>query len=228
MKVGIIADVHSNIWALGAVLGKLGDVERIVCAGDITGSYTRPNEVVKILAEKNVLAVLGEHDRALLSGETRELRGAGRMAAVWSRGIVNGKTLRFLKKLRPSVTFRIGGRRVLIAHRTPGGEFPDGILPDTSSRDVARAVMETDADIIILGHTHIPLRRMALGKIIVNPGSVGQPRDRDPRASYAILKLGEDVEVEFHRAEYDVDAAAREVIEVGLDEELATRLKVGW
>ncbi|MEM2192340.1 MAG: metallophosphoesterase family protein [Candidatus Hadarchaeales archaeon] len=228
MKVGIIADVHSNIWALGAVLEKLGDVEKIVCAGDITGFYTRPNEVVEMLAEKNVLAVLGEHDQALLSGETRELRGAGRMAAIWSRGIANGKTLRFLKKLRPSVTFRIGGRRILIAHRTPSGGFPNGILPDTSTRDVVRAIMEIDADIIILGHNHLPLRRMALGKIIVNPGSVGQPRDRNPRASYAILKLGEDVEVEFQRVDYNVDAAAKEVIEAGLSEELVTRLKVGW
>lgn len=227
MEVAVVADIHSNLWALNAVLEKLAGVERVMCAGDITGFYTRPNEVVDALVEKKVVAVVGEHDLALLGGETEELTEEGRTAAIWNRGEAGGRALGYLKKLKNFATLRIKKHKILIAHRSPKSEL-GGILPETPSRDLAHAVMDADADIIVVGHTHIPLKKMILGKIILNPGSVGQPRDRDPRASYAILKVDEEVEVEFHRVEYDVEAAVEEILRAGLPEELATRLRVGW
>jgi predicted phosphodiesterase len=89
-------------------------------------------------------------------------------------------------------------------------------------------VGDVDADVIVLGHTHLPIQRMIFGKLLVNPGSVGQPRDRNPKASYAILKLGRDIEVNFRRVEYDVENTAEVMKAKGLPNELAARLFFGW
>lgn len=102
------------------------------------------------------------------------------------------------------------------------------MLPDLPNRELLELTRNVNADVIILGHTHLPMQRVIQGKLVINPGGVGQPRDRDPKASYMIMTLDDEVSVKQERVEYDIERTAKKIEAAGLPSELATRLYFGW
>ncbi|MBS3815451.1 MAG: metallophosphoesterase family protein, partial [Hadesarchaea archaeon] len=124
--------------------------------------------------------------------------------------------------------FEENKQKIYVVHGSPRRPLMEYIFPGSSNQELVRLTKGVNADIIILGHTHVPLERRIMGKLIINPGSVGQPRDRNPKASYMILKIGRNIEVENNRVEYDIDLTMEKIEEVGLPEKLATRLNFGW
>ncbi|MBC7219695.1 MAG: metallophosphoesterase family protein [Hadesarchaea archaeon] len=228
MRIGLISDIHSNLAAFRAVLSDMPKVDEIICVGDLVGYGAEPNEAVKLARSKGIRAVMGNHDYAAVTKDVRGMNDRAAAAALWTADVLTRENLDYLASLPTHLEFKAEGQRIYVVHGSPRDPLGEYVFPEFSNRDMAEVVKEVEADVIVLGHTHIPMKRVVLGKIILNPGGVGQPRDRDPRASYAVLELGKELKIRFQRVEYDVAAAAEKIKAAGLPEELATRLFFGW
>ena len=227
-KIGVIADPHSNLQALEAVLGDMPSVDSIICAGDLVGYGAQPNEVVDLARKRKIKTVLGNHDHAAVTLDTGGLSPVAAEVARWTAERLTPKNSRFLRGLPRETTLKKGGKSIYMAHGSPRNRLAEYIFPGTPNRVLIRMMGGVRAEIVILGHTHVPMQRVIQGKLLLNPGGVGQPRDRDPKASYAVLDLEGEPEVEFRRVGYNIAEAAGKIEEEGLPKELATRIHFGW
>lgn len=227
-RISVIADLHSNQTAFEKVLEHMPRVDRVICAGDLVGYGACPNEIVELVRSRDVLTVIGDHDYAVSKDDFSLLDSRAREAALWTCKELKDKNFEFLRGLPQSTTFSIEGRDIYIVHGSPRDPLEGSIYPEISNQFLVKFTQKVDADIVVLGHTHLPVERTIQGKLIINPGSVGQPRDRDPSTSYMVLKLGRKIEVELERLSYDVDSAVKAIRKAGLPEELGTRLFFGW
>ncbi len=227
-KIGVIADPHSNAVALHAVLEDMPEVDRILCAGDLVGYGPQPNEVIETVRTRNILSVLGNHDHAVITGDYHSYDELATEADRWNRKELKNKNLNFLKKLDEIEDIQVEGHKISIAHGTPRNPLNEYLYPGTSKKALAKMTQTANSDVIVLGHTHVPLEEMIQGKLVINPGSVGQPRDREPKASYMVLELGDEREVSTKRVSYDVEKVEKMIKEAGLPEKFATRLHFGW
>ncbi len=228
MKIGLIADIHSNLAAFKAVLKDMPRVNELICIGDLVGYAAEPNEVVELARSKRVRAVMGNHDYAAVTRDVRGFNPIAARAALWTADNLSRENLEYLSNLPTRLKLKYGGQNLYVVHGSPRDPLNEYVFPDTPNRVLAELVRDLDANIVVFGHTHMPTRRVIYGKLIVNPGGVGQPRDRDHRASYAILILGEEADASYHRVEYDIKDTAQKIRDAGLPSELATRLFFGW
>jgi len=228
MKIGLIADPHSNLAALKAVLKDMPRVDRLICMGDLVGYAAEPNEVVELARAKRMQTVRGNHDHAAVTRDVQGFNPLAAQAALWTAEHLHKENLEYLSNLPTHLTLTCGGKRLYAVHGSPRDPLNEYIFPDIPNRVLAELFRDLDADIVMLGHSHMPMERVIFGKLVINPGGVGQPRDRDPRASYAILNLGKEVKASFHRVDYDVKLTAEKIETARLPSELATRLFLGW
>lgn len=218
MQIGLCSDVHGNLVALEAVLADLPDVDALVCAGDVVGYNPWPAECVERLRDLEVPTVMGNHDRAVARETTFRFNAMAAAGVELARERLTDDQREWLASL-PDERLAFDGQ-VKIVHGHPAD--PDRY---TYPRDFSPRLLE-DESVLVLGHTHVQhVERYAEG-IIVNPGSVGQPRDGDPRAAYAVLDL-DALEVETRRVAYDVERVQQAVAEAGLPEKIGTRLARG-
>jgi len=226
MLVAILSDIHSNLPALEAVLTVMEPLcpERVLCAGDIVGYNASPEEVCRSLAGKKWDIIRGNHDRAVVSGDTSRLKDDAATAASWTRGLLSDASARFLDGLSARRLLTIGGRRILLVHGSPSDD-DEYVFPMTEEQ---WPFGNPGADVLVMGHAHVQWtdRYRGCGLTVLNPGSVGQPRDGDPRAAFATLDT-RDLTVRFHRVAYDVGKAARAVVAAGLPSRFAERLSIG-
>ncbi len=225
MKIGLISDVHSNAPALKEVIRYLEDagVDKIVHAGDAIGYNPFPNEVVRMLTDKKVEGISGNHEIILFTGDTTRANVHAEMASNWTKRVLTPDSSRYLSRLDHSMKFRVEGVRVAVYHGSPSSPWKY-VYEDAASGDLLK---EAGADILVLGHTHIPYIKHLKPGLIVNPGSVGQPRDRNWRTSFAILET-DKMNAEILRLPYDVESVISKIHEVGLPSALANRLKPGY
>jgi len=228
MKVCVLSDIHSNLDAFQAVLKDMPKVDSIIYVGDFVGYGAEPNEVVELARSKDMRAVLGNHDYGAIARDQSGFNPIAAQALLWTSEKLNKDNARYLRGLPEQMNLTLGGKRVLVVHGSPRDPLFEYVFPDVSNQELFQLTKDVAADVVILGHTHAPMTRMIQGKLIVNPGSVGQPRDRDPRASYAILDIGKEVEVDQRRVQYDIEKTAKKIKSAGLPSELATRLFFGW
>ena len=250
MRLGVISDVHGNRLALEAALRTLDEagIDRLVCLGDVVGYGPDPEACLDLVLERDPVIVLGNHEDALLDPSLGSgFREVAREAIDWTR--------RRLRTVRPDLLQRLAtlpgmayiGSAVMCVHDSP---IPGGaryLVDESAASDAFRGV---DVPICLIGHTHLPVgfrwrggagsagvetfrgaslrtvRLDATQRWIINPGSVGQPRDGDPRASFAIIDLAEGV-VSWERVAYDIDAAQRRALASGLPARTAERLALG-
>lgn len=246
MRALVLSDIHSNLPALSAVLRTVQRkrIDAVLCLGDIVGYGAQPNQVVDRLRRLKapLVCVRGNHDRAVADGDqVAGFNHAAREAVLWTRHRLTPENRRFILNLTPGPRIH---QEVTLCHGSPNDE--DEYL--FGGADAAEAFDGVETPLTLFGHTHLPMviRRDARGKIsttaiegdavvrlvpgerlLVNPGSVGQPRDRDPRVSYAILDAGRGI-LRFRRVAYDVEAAQRAILRAGLPEILAWRLGGGF
>ena len=218
MRVGLIADVHANRVALEAVFADIPAVDALVCAGDVVGYNPWPGACVDSLAERAVATVQGNHDRAVVEDTGFRFNRLASAGVEYARRELDEKQLSWLDALPPERREFDG--RVRIVHGHP--DDPDRYThpADFSPRLLA------DEDVLVLGHTHVQHAETYGDGIVVNPGSVGQPRDGDPRAAYAIVDL-EGMTVDLRRVAYDVDAVREAVERAGLPDRIGSRLARG-
>jgi len=228
VRVAFMSDVHSNLEALEAVLDEVGKL-KVFCCGDIVGYGASPNEVVRILRDIRATCVMGNHDRASLEGDVGDFNPRAAMAAIWTSQHLTDESREFLGSLPKEVSSELGGKRLYMAHGSPDDPMWEYVLPTTHSDLFDYYLQKVRADVMALGHTHLPFQwRSDTGGLVFNPGSVGQPRNGDSRASFAIVSSeGGEVKVEPRQVSYDVERAAKKILESGLPPSLASQLFSG-
>ena len=220
MKIGLISDVHANVIALQAVLEELKDVEVILCAGDIVGYNPFPNETVELLIKHRVKCVRGNYDNAVITGDTQWFNLVATQTIRWTSQNLTRDNLRFLETLPEHID--LNG---LTVHHGSPNRLEEFVFENNHQR-LCQIFDPFDVKIVVFGHTHVPLMERCGNKIILNPGSVGQPRDGDPRASYGIWDT-ETNEFTMHRVTYDYCKVQEKIKEAGLPQMMADRLKYG-
>ena len=224
MRLAVLSDVHSNLPALEAVLA---DVDRIApegiwVAGDLVGYNPWPNEVLELLQKRRVRAIRGNHDRAVLGGEAFAFNELAAVAVKWTRIHLAPAGVSYLKDLEDRIHGTMPEGVVAMYHGSPRND-DEYIFPWAADESIVRTA---GAPFVILGHTHLPMALSFRSGLLVNPGSVGQPRDGDPRAAWGILDLARKT-FAVRRVPYDIDAVAAEIRKTGLAHELADRLYSG-
>jgi predicted phosphodiesterase len=240
----ILSDIHANSEALAAVLKRAGSLyDRIVCCGDLVGYGADPDAVVEWVRANVSSVVRGNHDKACAGLEDLEwFNPVARLSALWTQAATQPENIQFLRDLAQGPE-RVNGFQIL--HGSPLDEDEYVV----SEQDVAQVAPYLDCNISFFGHTHLQgaflchrngVKRLitatASGQEIlelendvnylINPGSVGQPRDGDRRAAYAIYDTSAR-QVSLCRAEYDVASAQKKILDAGLPELLALRLSSG-
>lgn len=229
MKLAVIADIHSNLQALTAVLESIqeGASDRILCLGDVVGYGANPNEVVERLRDlENLICVKGNHDEAVLGGKVRKMNPQASEAVRWTIEEITDENLEFLKGLDEYKAPDFDNLPFFLTHGSPDDHLDEYVYEDISDKKLEHFFEKTEAHTILLGHTHVPFMREVDIKTLLNPGAVGQPRDRDRRASYAVIDTDE-MEIKINRVNYDVEAAAEAIKRTTLPDSLGERLYYG-
>jgi putative phosphoesterase len=226
-EIAVVSDVHSNLEALEAVLSHLGN-RKVLFLGDLVGYGGSPNEVVEIFRRLGARGVRGNHDNAAVTGDVTWFNSRAAVALSWTRRALSPNNIRFLGSLPLQISEEVNGTRVYLAHGSPEDNLHEYVSPRTHLDLFPYYLKKTECDLIGLGHTHVPFVWEGEEGIVFNPGSVGQPRDGNPRASYATVNFEESLpKVEIRRVEYDVGRAAAKIVQAGLPTELADRVRLG-
>jgi len=220
----VLADPHGNAVALNAVLEDASGIkpDRIVIAGDLVGYGPEPGEVIDIVRGIDAIVIKGNHDESVIRREYTWMNVVAASAAKWTASILDVEHISYLSGLESEMELEIQGRKIGIYHGAPG-DPTEYVTEDSRARKLLR---ESEMDILICGHTHVPMLIMDAGKMFLNPGGIGQPRDGNPDASYAVLDPA-DLEVEFRRVGYDIQKVQRKILDAGLPDFLAARLSLG-
>lgn len=226
MKVLVVSDVHSNLAALEAVLDDAGLWDIAICAGDIVGYGPHPQECVDKLYFQGFRCVSGNHDNAVATVETDWFNDDAQEAIRVNREQLSATGIRWLGSLPTGLQLELNGLKIAVYHGSPTQPFTSYIFPDAAETHAERFLAQTGVDILILGHTHIPYRVERRGRLMLNPGSVGQPRDGNPQTSYLLLWTS-PLRAEHRRVEYNIDATAEAIEASGLPHKFAARLYRG-
>jgi putative phosphoesterase len=218
MQIGVLSDIHGNKVALDAVLADMPAVDGLVCAGDIVGYNPWPAACLDTVRERSVPTVSGNHDRAVAGGSRFAFNSMAGAGVSHAREVLADDQIAWLDALPDRRTAADG--QIRLAHGHP--EHPDRYTyPEEFSPG-----MLTAEDVLVLGHTHVQGHRQFEAGIVMNPGSVGQPRDGDPRAAYAVVDL-DDLTVTEHRVGYDIGRVQQAVADADLPAEIGNRLEDG-
>ncbi len=239
MRTAIVSDIHANLVGLRALLDSVDklDVERILCLGDIVGYNPWPNECIRIIRERSIPCVMGNHDRVAAGLEEPDYFNAmAREAILWTRRNLTDEHRDYLSKLPARLTL---DDTTILVHGSPRDPDEYVLMTRTAHENMTYMREQFDASICFFGHTHVSgifdqsddekpsgdtkvfLRRD--DPYLINPGSVGQPRDGDPRSSFLIYDTDEGA-VGFHHVSYDIDAVNEAIVRAGLPPYLGRRL----
>lgn len=239
MRIAVLSDIHSNLVALDAVLAHAGAIDGAWVLGDVVGYGPHPDAVVERLREIGAIGVLGNHDAAALGGpEIDWFNPDARAAAAWTRDTIDERTRAWLTAL-PHTTIERG---IGLVHGSPRDPLREYIA---DAEVAGENLAELTVPVGLHGHTHIPAAWLETGSRVVleepgdgaavtfadrrgllNPGSVGQPRDGDPRAAYAILDVAAAT-MTWHRVAYAIAEVQAAMRVVGLPIRLIERLGYG-
>ncbi|MEE9585157.1 MAG: metallophosphoesterase family protein [Candidatus Brocadiales bacterium] len=233
MKILIISDIHANVQALSAVREKEGKVDKVFCLGDLVNYGPNPKEIIELVCSISDKIVRGNHDDAV-SGlrddcccppEYAELAEPGKE---YTRGVLNEGEKEILRDLPLVEEIELDGVKFLLSHGSPRGDNCAFLPPETPDEVMARELEGVDADLVFIGHTHMPMQKKLGKTLVVNPGSVGFPSGHSPMASYAVW---EDGKVELGKVNYDIEKTIEALKGTALRYEhiqsLSDRLKEG-
>lgn len=221
-RIAIFSDIHANLPALQAVLNDLDQrgIKERYCLGDLVGYGTFPNEVIELIRDKQIPTVMGNYDQGIGNSsdecgcayKTDEEKALGKRSIAWTNLHTTEENKAFLRTLLPQIPLQLGDLNVLLAHGSPR-KINEYLYIDRPDATMERILDFAEADVLVVGHTHKPYRRiLPSGRHVINEGSVGKPKDGDPRAGYVILQAeGRDLSVEFMRVDYDVEKTAKAI-----------------
>jgi len=238
MAVAIISDVHGNIEALNEVLKYIEDkgIESLYCLGDIVGYGPNPNECVELVSKRCLNVVIGNHDHAALGlTSTEYFNDFAKISTHWTTNNLSEENKSYLH----SLDFTYSSDQFLAVHATPSAPTLWHYI--LSEMDAQHEFKYFDERICFIGHSHFPIifnnragftrapkvKLESEDKFIVNVGSVGQPRDGNPKACFCVYDENEN-SIEFVRLDYEIDKTREKIIKAGLPVFLADRLKKGY
>jgi len=232
MEIAVISDIHSNLVAFEAVLADMPPVDTTICAGDVVGYGPQPAECLEIVRDREIPTVMGNHDRGIATDSAFAFNSMAKAGVQYSREQLSQDAIDWLYDL-PTERHEFDGR-VTIVHGHPDDPdrytyprmFSAEMLGEGRNSSDSTSGRSPRVDVLVMGHTHVQAHEVFDEGIVMNPGSVGQPRDGDPRAAYAILDL-DAMTVEEHRVEYDIDLVEHQVAQAGLPEQIGSRLHQG-
>lgn len=241
MRIAVFSDVHANLPAMEAVRDHIatGGYDQVYCLGDLGGYASQPNEVQEVIMEMGCPTILGNYDGGVgFNGDDCGCHYTkpfdiemSNTSFIWTRDNTSDENKAWLRNLPREIRFEVEGLRVLLCHGSPRStteylfvDRSDGFLRQFTPGGLDDA----QADVIVFGHTHVPFHREVEGVHFINTGSVGRPKDGDPRAGYSVLTIqNKGVEFEQVRVEYDVELAATRLVAAGLPEYFANYLRGG-
>jgi putative phosphoesterase len=236
MRIAIFGDLHGNLPALESTLVDLRtqQPDRIYCLGDLVGYAPFPNEVTARIRQEQFPAVMGNYDDGV--GFDRDECGCaykealdqelGQRSLEWTKAHTTDENKAFLRTLVPEIRFDVEGTRVLLVHGSPR-RMNEYLFEDRALSSFQRLARSSNADVIVFGHTHVPYTKDVEGVLFVNVGSVGKPKDGDPRACYGVLDFAAQTSVTFHRVTYDVASVAAAIRRSDLPDKFARDLELG-
>ncbi len=233
-RVAILTDIHGNLPALKAALARADEIKptAIYCGGDLVGYGPWPNEVCRTIEERGIPTIYGNYDYAIARGEddcgcayvTQHDRDLGQLSVEWTLEHTDQRSKDFMLGLPFDLRFELGGRRVRLVHGSPR-KVNEYLFEDKPRRTFERIAAGADCDVLVFGHTHKPWIAEYGGVEFVNCGSVGKPKDGDPRGAFAVLEeLDAGIAARIERFDYDADRASHEVAAAGLPAEFAEKL----
>jgi predicted phosphodiesterase len=244
MRILVVSDIHANLVALEAVLARAAPFDRIWCLGDVVGYGPEPNACIERLRGFDLLCLAGNHDWAALGKlDLEEFNPDARRAAIWTRDQLTPANLEWLGALPERVPTQAD--KFTLVHGSPRYPIWEYVLTPA----VAFTNFDYfDTPICLYGHTHVPVVyrygpndrtatadplvenvpfKLNPDRLMINPGSVGQPRDGDPRAAYAVIDL-DALMLTHYRLDYDIAATQAKMEQFNLPPRLITRLSYGW
>jgi putative phosphoesterase len=234
-RVAVITDIHGNLAALDASLKAIEaiGVDGVYCGGDLVGYGPDPNQVCRLIEDRAIPTLYGNYDYAIGRGlsdcgcayVTAHDRELGARSVAWTLAHTDARSREFMRGLPFDLRFELGSQRVRLVHGSPR-KVNEYLFEDKPARLYERLAGIAECDVLVFGHTHKPWIHEYGGVLFVNCGSVGKPKDGDPRAGFAVLEVGADglVRASIERVPYDAEAVARQVAAAGLPEEYAEML----
>jgi putative phosphoesterase len=213
MKILVLADIHANWTALASIQEAF---DACLFAGDLVDYGTDPVPCIEWVRQHAIAAVRGNHDHAV--AQRVPVRGGNGLRTLTAAtrpihwNLLNSAQTRYLARLPVTRHVTIGDHRFFLVHGTPRDPLDEYLTADADAW--ASRLESVEADFVCVGHTHVPFHLKLDRLQVLNPGSVGQPRDGDPRCSYAVIENGH---VEIRRVEYDIDATVRQMRQAGLE-----------
>jgi len=235
--LAFISDIHGNVVALRSVLADIEarGVERVYCLGDLVGYGPDPEGVIGLIRDAEIPCIMGNYDDGV--GFDRgdcgcyyaddAARAVGDASYRFTVGAVSPGGKAWLRSLPRELHVEAGGHRLHLVHGSPR-RINEYLLTDRDPRTFERLAVAEDADVLVFGHTHAPWHREYGGVHFVNVGSVGRPKDGDPRAAYTLLRLEPGrVDAETVRVAYDAEDTALAALAAGLPAGLAESFRTG-
>jgi len=237
--LAILADLHGNSAATEAVLADISAhaPDEVICLGDLVGYGARPNETIDLIRAQGIPTIMGNYDDGV--GFDRDDCGCayrdpgererGQASLMWTRSIVTTDGKAYLRGLAPELRRTLNGVRLRLVHGSPR-RMNEYLFADRDPNSLARIARSAACDVLIFGHTHVPWAREIEGVRFINAGSVGKPKDGNPRAGWVLLRVLADgtVTSELHRVPYDIAAMATAIREsAGLSDQFAIDLETG-
>jgi putative phosphoesterase len=232
--VAVITDIHANLPALEGSLERIEElgIERVYCGGDLVGYGPHPNEVCRPIEERGIPTIYGNYDYAIARDLddcgcayiTQHDRELGQKSVEWTLANTDQDSKDFMRELPFDLRFEVGATSVHLVHGSPR-KVNEYLFEDKRASLYERLAAAEEADALVFGHTHKPWVHDYGGVLFVNCGSVGKPKDGDPRGGFAVLRPGDTaLDVSIERVSYDAEAVAHEVAAAGLPEEYAAKL----
>ena len=238
-RIAIVSDLHGNSAATEAVLAAI-DLEApdaVSCLGDLVGYGAKPNETIALIRGRGIPTVMGNYDDGV--GFDRDDCGCaytdagererGQQSLLWTCAVTTPQHKAYLRTLLPEIRFEAEGTRFRLVHGSPR-RMNEYLFEDRDPRSLARIAQNAEADVLVFGHTHQPWVREIAGVLFLNAGSVGKPKDGDPRAAWALLTVepGRPVQIAIRRVPYDVASMATAIrATAGLPDQFAADIERG-
>ena len=233
-EVAVITDIHGNLAALQAALARIDElaIERTYCGGDLVGYGPHPDEVCALIQERGIPTTYGNYDYAIAREQedcgcayvTAHDRELGQQSVVWTLEHTDHAAKDFMRDLPFDLRFPVGSVGVHLVHGSPR-KVNEYLFEDKPASLYERLAAAEKDRVLVFGHTHKPWVREYGAVLFVNCGSVGKPKDGDPRGAFALLRPAQDsVQVTIERVGYDAAAVAEEVRRVGLPADYADKL----
>lgn len=238
-RFAILSDMHGNSAATEAVLAGIAfeQPDEVLCLGDLVGYGAHPNDVIDLVRQREIPTVMGNYDDGVgfdrndcgCAYKSQEERERGQASLIWTRAAVDEDRKAYLRTLAPDLRRDVNSVRIRFVHGSPR-RMNEYLFADRDPASLERIAKSADSDVLVFGHTHVSWSRDIASVRFVNTGSVGKPKDGDPRAAWVVLTIGPDggVEVDTRRVDYDIASMAAAIrMAEGLPDHFARDIEIG-